>query len=259
MKKECRINKVKKMLQKKQQVVGTFCVSHSPAVFETLANCGMDYLIIDTEHFMTNPETIEQLITVMEATGVTPFVRVQENVDLVNRCVSAGARGVIIPMVNTREQAQAAVNAMKYKPLGTRGVCNPRAITYATGGMESLLNFYNTENDNLMCIVMMETEEAYHNLPEILSVKGIDSIFIGRTDLTHNLGITGEFHHPKVEKIIEDTLKMGKEAGLYMGIYTLDGKDSNIFFDMGFDLVAMGGDMMFLSMAARNELAKITR
>lgn len=257
MREERRINNVKTMLKKGQRVVGTFCVSRSPAVFETLADCGMDYLIIDTEHFMTNFETIEQLIIVMEATGVTPFVRVQENVDLINRCVSAGARGVIIPMVNTREQAQEAVNAMKYNPLGTRGVCNPRAITYGIGGMESLLNFYNTENENLMCIVMMETEEAYHNLPEILTVKGIDGIFIGRNDLTHSLGITGEFHHPKVEKIIEDTLKMGKEAGLYMGIYTFDGKDSNIFFDMGFDFVAMGGDMMFLSIAARNELAKI--
>jgi len=256
---DCRINKVKTMLQKGQRVVGTFCVSHSPVVFETLAACGMDYLIIDTEHFMANSETIEHLITVAEAMGVTPFVRVQENVNLVNRCVSAGARGVIVPMVNTREQAQEAVNAMKYAPLGKRGVCNPRAATYGAMGMESLLNFYKTENENLMCIVMLETKEAYNNLPDILTVRGLDSILVGRTDLTHSLGITGQFNHPKVKKIIKDTLKKGKEAGLYMGIYTFDGDDSNSFFDMGFDWVGMGGDMMFLSMAAKNELSKIRR
>ena len=168
MKDELRKNKVKEILKEGKKAVGTFCVSNSRAVIETLAASGLDYVLIDTEHFMTNPETIEQMITAAEAAGVTPFVRVQENIDLIDRCVSAGARGVMVPMINTKEQAQEAVNAIKYAPIGKRGVCNPRAVTYGAKGLEDMLNFYKSENDEVMCILQMETEEAYKNLSEII-------------------------------------------------------------------------------------------
>jgi len=259
MREEVRKNKVKEIMGKGGKVVGTFCVSNSRAVIETLAASGMDYTLIDTEHFMTNPETIEQMITAAEAAGVTPFVRVQENVHLIDRCVSAGARGVMVPMVNTKEQAQEAIDTIKYAPIGRRGVCNPRAVTYGAKGLDNMLNFYKTENDNVMCILQMETEESYKNLPKILEVKGIDSIFVGRFDLTHSMGITGQFDDPRVVEMVEKTLKMGKEKGLYMGIITLDGEDTNKFFQMGYDWVCMAGDMMLLAMAAQSEMAKIKR
>jgi 2-keto-3-deoxy-L-rhamnonate aldolase RhmA len=259
MREEARKNKVKEIMARGEKVVGTFCVSNSRAVIETLATSGMDYTLIDTEHFMTNPETIEQMITAAEAAGVTPFVRVQENVHLIDRCVSAGARGVMVPMIHTREQAQEAVNVMKYAPVGKRGVCNPRAVTYGARGLEDMLNFYQTENDNVMCILQMETIESYRNLPEILEVEGIDSIFVGRFDLTHSMGITGQFDDPEVVKIVENTLRMGKEKGLYMGIITMDAADTNKFFQMGYDWVSMAGDMMLLAMAAQGEMARIKR
>jgi len=259
MKEELRKNNVKEMIKQGKKAVGTFCVSNSRAVIETLAANGMDYVLIDTEHFMTNPETIEQMITAAEAAGVTPFVRVQENIDLIDRCVSAGARGVMVPMVNTKEQAQEAVNVIKYAPIGKRGVCNPRAVTYGAKGFENMLNFYKTENDNVMCILQMETFESFQNLPEILEVEGIDSIFVGRFDLTHSMGITGQFDDPRVVEIVKNTLKMGKEKGLQMGVITFDGEDTNKFFKMGYDWVGMAGDMMLLAMATQTEMAKIKR
>ena len=257
--KEMRINKVKEMMKEGKKVVGTFCVSNSRAVIETLAASGLDYVLIDTEHFMTNPETIEQMITAAEAAGVTPFVRVQENIDLIDRSVSAGARGVMVPMLNTKKQAQEVVNAIKYAPIGKRGVCNPRAVNYGANGLDNMLDFYKTENDNVMCILQMETVESYNNLPAILEVKGIDSIFVGRFDLTHSMGITGQFDNPKVVEIVENTLKLGKEAGLFMGIITFDGEDTSKFFKMGYDWVGMAGDMMLLAMATQSELAKVKR
>ena len=259
MREEMRTNKVKEMMKEGKKVVGTFCVSNSRAVIETLAASGMDYVLIDTEHFMTNPETIEQMITAAEAAGVTPFVRVQENINLIDRCVSAGARGVMVPMVNSKKQAQEAVNVIKYAPVGKRGVCNPRAVTYGARGFDNMLNFYKTENDNVMCILQMETFESFQNLPEILEVEGIDSIFVGRFDLTHSMGITGQFDDPKVVEIVEKTLKMGKEKGLSMGIITLDGEDTSKFFKMGYDWVGMAGDMILLAMATQAEMAKIKR
>jgi len=259
MREEMRTNKVKEMIKEGKKAVGTFCVSNSRAVIETLAASGMDYVLIDTEHFMTNPETIEQMITAAEAAGVTPFVRVQENINLIDRCASAGARGVMVPMVNNKKQAQEAVNAIKYAPVGKRGVCNPRAVTYGARGFDDMQNFYNTENDKVMCILQMETFESFQNLPEILEVKGIDSIFVGRFDLTHSMGILGQFDNPKVVDIVEKTLKMGKEKGLSMGIITFDGEDTSKFFKMGYDWVGMAGDMMLLAMATQSELAKVKR
>jgi len=122
-----------------------------------------------------------------------------------------------------------------------------------------MLNFYKTENDNVLCILQMETEESYRNLPEILEVEGIDSIFVGRFDLTHSMGITGQFDDSRVVEIVEKTLKMGKEKDLYMGIFTFDGEDTNKFFKMGYDWVSMAGDMMLLAMAAQSEIAKVKR
>ena len=259
MKQESRKNKVKEMLKEGKKVVGTFCLSNSRASVEVIAACGMDYVLIDTEHFMTNPETIEQMITAAESAGIVPFVRVQENVNLIDRCVSAGARGVMVPMVNTKEEAQAAVDTIKYAPIGKRGVCNPRAITYGAKGLESMINFYKEENDNILLICQIETAQAVENLPEIIKVKGIDTLFVGRMDLSHSMGLTGQFDHPEVIKKVDQALKMGKDAGIPMSVITFNGEDTNKFFAQGFDLVTMACDLMFLSGAVSAEMAKIKR
>ena len=122
-----------------------------------------------------------------------------------------------------------------------------------------MLDFYQRENEQIMCIIMLETEEAFHNLPEILQVSGVDSILIGRFDLTHSMGITGQFEHPKVTHIIKNTLKMAHKSGISVGINTFNGEDSNHFIEMGFDWIDMSCDMLFLSQSIRTELAKIKR
>jgi 2-keto-3-deoxy-L-rhamnonate aldolase RhmA len=98
----------------------------------------------------------------------------------------------------------------------------------------------------------MGTKGSYKNLSEILKVEGIDSIFVGRFDLTHSIGIMGQFDDPRVVEIVENTLKIGKEKGLSMGVIIFDGEDTNKFSKMGYDWVGMAGDMMLLAMAAQS-------
>ena len=154
---EMRKNKVKKIIKAGKSAVGTFLLSRSIANLEILAMAGFDFVVIDTEHFMKNPETIEHLIITAEATGIVPFVRIQENVNLIERALSAGARGIVVPMCNTMEVAQAAVDNGKYAPAGKRGVCNTRAVTYGATGFEDMVSFFRTENDNIMIIAQIET------------------------------------------------------------------------------------------------------
>jgi 2-keto-3-deoxy-L-rhamnonate aldolase RhmA len=259
MRSELRNNKVKEMLKKGKPVVGTFMVSASRAVLEVLAVCGFDYVLIDTEHFMLNPETLEQLITAAESAGVTPFVRVQENVNLIDRALSAGARGIMLPMCNTKEIAQAAVDVAKYAPLGKRGVCNPRAVSYGAKGLEDMLAYYREENDNVLLIAQIETAQAVDNFPEMLKVKGIDSYFIGPMDLSHSLGKTGKFDDPVVQKYIDRAFQLGKAANIPMSILSFNAEQSNEFFKKGYSMVSMACDMMFLAGGASGEMAKIKR
>ena len=254
-----RENKVKKMLKAGEPVVGTFMVSGSRAVLEVLATSGFDFVLIDTEHFLLNNETLEQLITAAEAAGVTPFVRIQENTNLIDRAISGGARGIMIPMCNTKEIAQAAVDVAKYAPIGKRGACNPRAVTFGVQGVENMVDFYKTENENILLIAQIESEEAVKNLPEILTVEGIDTFFIGPIDLSNSMGIPGGFDNDKLLKKIDKASKLVKEKNVPLGILSFNAAQSNEYFEQGYSWVSMGCDMMHMAATAMTELSQINR
>lgn len=254
-----RINKVKEMLKEGKKAVGCFMVSDSRVVLEILANAGFDFVMIDSEHFMKNPETLEQLIITAESAGIVPFVRVRENPYFIDSVFSAGARGVMVPMINTKEEAQAAVDAAKYAPIGKRGACNPRALDYGVNGLESMVNFYKTENDNTMLILQIETLQAVDNLHEILTVKGIDAIFIGRMDLSHTMGITGQWDHPDLIEKVNQIFQTTKEAGIAISIVTFSAEEANKYFKEGYDFCTLPGDSRLLSGAAKEMLEKVRR
>ena len=256
---EMRKNKVKKIIKAGKSAVGTFLLSRSIANLEILAMAGFDFVVIDTEHFMKNPETIEHLIITAEATGIVPFVRIQENVNLIERVLSAGARGIVVPMCNTMEVAQAAVDNGKYVPAGKRGVCNTRAVTYGATGFEDMVSFFRTENENIMIIAQIETLEAVNNLPDIMAVNGIDACFVGPLDLSHSLGITCEFDNPILEGHIQQILKQGKKAKMPMGILSFNAEAVNRRLAQGFSFVAMSCDTLFLAQAAAGEMKKVIR
>ena len=148
---------------------------------------GFDFVVIDAEHSMKNPETIEHLIITAEAAGITPFVRIQENINLIERTFSVGARGIMVPMCNTKEYAQAVVDAGKYAPIGKRGVCNTRVASYGMKGLADMSRHFKTENDNILIMAQIETKEAVANIQEIMAVNGIDMVFLGIGYFIHSL------------------------------------------------------------------------
>jgi 2-keto-3-deoxy-L-rhamnonate aldolase RhmA len=248
-------NKVSQLLSEGKPAVGTFLVSRCQSNLEVIASAGYDFAVVDAEHFMVNPETIEHLVTAGEAAGFPTLVRVQENIHLIQRVLDCGAAGIVAPMVDTAQQAREVVDTAKYAPIGRRGVCNPRSVLYAAKGAEYMVQCYAEQNDQQLVIVQAETVASLENLPEIVKVKGIDCLFVGPWDLANSLGIRGETDNPRLEEKIAEALGICKQEGIPAGILAWNGEDAARRIQQGFQFIICSGDMLMLASAAQGELA----
>ena len=186
---------LKKTLKNKKITLGSWITLAHPAIAEIMAKAGFDWLTIDMEHSAITLHQAQQLVQIVELCNVTPLARVGENnPNLIKRVMDTGVHGVIVPMVKHKGDAIRAVSAVKYPPLGTRGVGLARGQGYGLE-FEKYKEWVNKES---IVIVQIEHIEAVRNLDEILSVEGIDGFIIGPYDLSASMGIPGEFEHPDV-------------------------------------------------------------
>ena len=258
MREEARRNAVKTKLAAGMPVIGSLVLSRSIANIEVLASLGFDFVLLDAEHFMKNPETIEHLIVAAEAAGITPLVRPGDDLTLSAYAVSAGARGILVPMCETREIAQRAVDLVKYPPVGKRGVCIPRAVTYGVGGLADIQGFYERENENILVLGLLESATACRNVTDILGVNGLDAFLIGQVDLSQSLGIAWQLTHPRLEETIARAFEAIKGSGKKAGIMAFDGHEATKRLEQGFDLIILAADEILLARGASAELEKIS-
>jgi len=198
-------NAAKQKLIDGQATCGAFLQTLSPVSAEILSHSGFDWLIVDLEHAPGSFQNLQQQLQAMNGSGTTPFARAPWNdVVAIKRILDTGVMGVLIPYVNSREEAEAAVAACKYPPAGVRGVAgSPRAAGYTRNAGPYL----NSANNEVVVMVAVETMEAVTNLDDILTVEGLDGIFIGPMDLASSMGHLGDPGHPEAQKqirIIED-------------------------------------------------------
>lgn len=209
-----------------------------------------DFLFIDMEHTGLSFESVVDMCVAALDTGVTPVVRVIGHDHWhASRVLDCGAMGVVIPHVDTAEQAQAAVNACKYPPIGHRSMAGgfPHFDYEAIPPAEAC----KIHNENVLLAVMVETPEAIENVDAIASVEGVDVIHIGTNDLLAEMGLTGQLDHPEVakacEKVIAACKRHGKAAGLG-GVRDLT--LSARYLEMGFQFMTTNADLAFLLSAA---------
>jgi len=207
-------NLLKEKLQKKEAVIGTFISLGHPDVTEVLSGMGFDWLLIDGEHSVISLETMTLMMQAMNGSNCTPIVRPQWNdMVIIKRILDIGAHGVLIPWVNTREQAEYAVRACRYPPVGLRGYGPRRAALNDP-------NYLRTANDEILVIVQIETREAVDNVDEILVVDGIDACYIGPFDLAMSYGLgLPKWDDPEYlaafDRVLEAADKAGKPAGIF--------------------------------------------
>jgi 2-keto-3-deoxy-L-rhamnonate aldolase RhmA len=208
------------------------------------------------EHSAITLREAQDLIQVIDLCGSIPLVRVGENnPNLIKRVMDAGAKGVIVPMVNSAEEARAAVSAVKYPPTGTRGVGLARAQKYGFG-FEDYRRWVEQES---VVIVQIEHIKAVENLESILNVPGVDCSFVGPYDLSGSLGFPGEFNRPEVLEALKHYEDVNKRMSKSMGFHVVqpDPTMTAHYKDRGYSFVAVGVDILYFGNKCRQVLASL--
>lgn len=191
---------LKDLLRGEGIAIGSWITLGHPAIGEILAGCGFDWLTIDMEHSAITLAECQELVRVIELAGCCPLVRVGENdPNLIKRVMDAGAHGVIVPQVNSREEALRAVSSVRYPPEGGRGVGLARAQGYGL----SFDSYRRWNQEESVVIVQVEHIDAVNHLGEILPVPGVDGFIVGPYDLSASLGHPGEFNRPEFLRAME--------------------------------------------------------
>ncbi|MFA4991115.1 MAG: aldolase/citrate lyase family protein [Candidatus Omnitrophota bacterium] len=236
--------------------IGSWITLGHTAIAEIMARAGFDWLTVDMEHSAITLSEAQRLIQVIELCGVAPLVRVGENdPNLIKRVMDAGSHGVIVPMVNTREDAVRAVNAVKYPPIGTRGVGLARAQGY---GME-FEKYKKWVNRDSVVIAQIEHIKAVENLDKILAVDGVDGFIVGPYDLSASMGRPGEFNHPEVRRALKRIRGSFRKRGPAPGFHVIppDADDVRMKIKEGYRFLGFSLDTLFLGAGCREELSKI--
>jgi 4-hydroxy-2-oxoheptanedioate aldolase len=236
-----RTNKLKQRLQNSEKVLGCWTALGNPHVTEILALAGFDYLVIDQEHGLGDPTSLSLQLQAASATDATPVVRVPWNDHVyLKRVLDAGAEGVMIPSVETAEEARAAVAACRYPPLGRRGTA---ASTVRASSYGMATDYVATCADNLLIVIQIESAKGVQNIDEILAVEGIDVMFIGPHDLSATVGQMGNLKHPEVAGLIETAESKIKKSGIPMGTVPHPGCTYKDMFARGYQFVNAGSDV----------------
>jgi len=249
---------LKQKLQNRELTIGSWITLGHPSIAEIMAKAGYDWLTVDMEHSAITMHQAQQLIQVIELCGCVPLVRVEDNdPNQIKRVMDAGAHGVIVPMVNTREDAEQAVASVKYPPDGFRGVGLARAQGYGS----SFEEYKQWNDDESVVIVQIEHIKAVGNLEEILAVDGVDGFIIGPYDLSGSLGVPGEFDHPDVvaalEKVKDISTRFNALSGFHVIPPTVEDLQEKVA--EGYLFVAHSLDILFLGEGCRNSIEKIKR
>lgn len=244
---------MKRKIKKKEITIGSWITLAHPAIAEIMASEGFDWLVIDLEHSVISLREAEELIRVIERHGVVPLVRLSSNDSVqIKRVMDAGAQGVIVPMVNSRDDALAAVEAVHYPPLGSRGVGLARAQKYGAD-FEGYREWLKKES---IVIVQVEHIESVNNLDKILSVEGVDGFLVGPYDLSGSLGIPGEFEHSEMIRAFNKIQEISSGYNGAIGFHVVPPNHELVIekISKGYTFIAFGTDFIFLGEKCRDEL-----
>ncbi|PVW78368.1 2-keto-3-deoxy-L-rhamnonate aldolase, partial [Klebsiella pneumoniae] len=235
-------NPFKRGLLRGETQIGLWLSSTSSYMAEIAATSGYDWLLIDGEHA---PNTIQDLYHQLQAIAPyasQPVIRpVEGNRSLIKQVLDIGARTLLVPMVDTAEQAREVVSATRYPPIGSRGVGAGVARAARWGRVE---NYMAEANDELCLLIQVESRTALENLDAILEVDGIDGVFIGPADLSASLGYPDDAGHPDVQRVIEQSIRRIRAAGKAAGFLAVDPAMAEKCLAWGANFVAVGVDTM---------------
>ncbi len=258
MKRKMLAAKIKDLLKEGRTSIGSWMSMAHVSIAEILASAGYDWVVIETEHTAIDVSEVLRLIVAIEGRGSIPLVRLAWNDPIQAKAVmDSGAAGVLVPMVNSKADAELAVRNIKYPPMGSRGVGLARAQGYGV----ALEEYVRDANRDSLLMAQIEHVDAVKNIDEILSVPGIDGTFIGPYDLSLSMGLAGQLQHPDMEAAKQRVLAATKAHGLVPGIHLVHpdtaAEDFKKCFGLGYRFIALGTDILFLGDSCRSLHAAI--
>ena len=247
---------LKEKLRSRGVTLGSWITLGNTAIAEIMAKANFDWLVVDLEHSVISIEVAGELIRTIDLCGVAPLVRLTSNdPDQIKRVMDAGAHGIVVPMVNTPEEAALAVAATRYAPAGSRGVGLARAQGYGV----NFNDYLQWQNDGPVVIVQIEHKDAIKRLNDILAVPGVDGFIIGPYDLSCSMGIPGQFENPDFISAMTHIRETGKQLGCPTGIHIVepDQQRLELTIQEGYTFIAYSVDIRMLDVSARQGIAKL--
>jgi 4-hydroxy-2-oxoheptanedioate aldolase len=237
----------KKQLRAGQPKLGLFLNAHSPTVAEQLAHSGYDWLLVDTQHGPMGYEKLSAMLSGISNGGAKSMVRVGGFADRpgIQQALDLGADGVLIPYINSAEEARQAVSCTKYPTTGTRSVYFPQRSMNKAG----LLGYAGGANTNLIVALQVETADCIKNMAEIAAVPGVDILFLGQNDLCMSMGLYEkyEFPHmytsPELGAATEKLVAEARKNSVILGLFLFGTARVGEFLDKGFTFISIGNDL----------------
>jgi 2-dehydro-3-deoxyglucarate aldolase len=243
-------NSLKNKLNNNELTIGSWITLGHSSIAEILATAGFDWLVVDLEHTTISIEQAGELIRVIDLCGVAPLVRLTSNhPDQIKRVMDAGAHGIVVPMVNTVDDAVRAVASTRYAPQGIRGVGLARAQRFGPG----FADYLQWQKDGPVVIVQIEHKDALDQLEAIFSVPGVDGFIIGPYDLSCSMGMPGEFDRPEFKAAINQILSMGLKMNFPAGLHIVEPDQARLkqVIAEGYRFIAYSVDIRMLDVVAR--------
>jgi 4-hydroxy-2-oxoheptanedioate aldolase len=242
-------NSFKRALQERRPQIGLWVGLANAYSSELLATVGFDWLALDAEHSPNDPRSILQQLQAIAPYATHPVVRtLSDDTALMKQYLDIGAQTVLVPMVESAEQAARVVASTRYPPAGVRGV----GISLARASRWSQVENYVTECEREICVlVQVESVKGIANLPAIVATPGVDGVFFGPSDLAASMGLLGRSADPSVIDAVERGIRTVIQAGKAAGVLTVDPAAARRFLELGALFVAVGLDTRLLVQAAR--------
>lgn len=250
------VNTAKERLRAGKPIVGVGMTFPSPAVVELCAYAGFHFVRIDCEHGPMGPVEAEQMVRAAEAAGITPIARPPANAfHEILRLLDAGVQGVLVPHIETKEDAEAAAKAARYYPQGERGMAGARWSRYGTSG--PMTELIKQANDAVLVMALLESAKGAENIDEILAVPGIDVVWIGHMDLSQSLGVPAQASLPVVQERVDRIVDRSLKAGKYVGMLAPDAATARQLLDRGVQIIEFGASQLLVG-AGRAALRELS-
>lgn len=247
-------NRLTEKLEAESYPMGTWLSVGHPTIAEVSASPAVEFVLIDTEHTTISLETVENMTRAVDAaeSPTDTIIRVPWNDPVrLKRVLDIGIDGVMVPMIDTADEARSLVNAMRYPPDGIRGVASGRAAEYGENFSEYVAN----ANGSFTTIAQIESKKGLENAEAIADVDGIDALFVGPADLSAALGVFGQDDPEELTDAMSRVIEAGANADVAVGTLTVDPADVEDRIKCGFDFLIVGKDTSSLTTANREARA----